>query len=255
MTPQFKKATKYGTKLRAALFGVSGSGKTYTALRLATGIVQHDGGRIAVICTERGSARKYSDRFDFDVCDLDVRTIEGYTAALQAAGGYSVIVVDSLSHGWRELLEEVDRAANANRGNKFSGWRDASPKQKRFIDVLLNSPAHIIVTMRSETEWQTGSDEKGRMRPVRIGLKPEQGKNIEFEFDILLEISAAHIAEVIKDRTGRYQDVLIDKPDEQFGAELAAWLSEGEPPPPPIIQQAIPSAAQGAPPIPSSGKY
>ena len=57
---------------------------------------------------------------------------------------------------------------------------------------------------------------------------PEQGKGIEYEFDLLLELSADHIAQVIKDRTGRFQDRLIDKPDETFGKELGSWLS-GEP--------------------------
>ena len=68
----FKKATKEQAKLRLALFGVSGSGKTYTALRIATGL----GGKIAVIDTERNSACKYSDRFDFDVCNATKPSIE-----------------------------------------------------------------------------------------------------------------------------------------------------------------------------------
>jgi len=63
---------------------------------------------------------------------------------------------------------------------------------------------------------------------VRVGLAPEQGKGIEYEFDMLMELSTNHIAEVIKDRTGKYQDKLIDKPSEQFGIELVAWLNSGE---------------------------
>ena len=68
----FKKATKEKAKLRLAVFGVSGSGKTFSALRIAKGL----GGKIAVIDTERNSACKYSDRFDFDVCDAKKPSIE-----------------------------------------------------------------------------------------------------------------------------------------------------------------------------------
>jgi hypothetical protein len=83
--------------------------------------------------------------------------------------------------------------------------------------------------MRSKTEWQTEQGNNGKSRPVRVGLAPEQGKGIEYEFDLLLEISTEHIANVIKDRTGKFQDKLIEKPGKEFGAQLVAWLSEGVP--------------------------
>ena len=75
-TPTFARATKSQAKLRLALFGPSGAGKTFTALRLAKGI----GGRVALIDTERGSASKYADRFEFDTLQLEDRTLAGYVA-------------------------------------------------------------------------------------------------------------------------------------------------------------------------------
>ncbi|MCX5671746.1 MAG: ATP-binding protein, partial [Planctomycetota bacterium] len=216
-TVQFQPATKAQAKLRAALTGPSGSGKTMSALRIATGI----GGRIAVIDTERGSASKYADRFQFHTCQLADRTIDGYIAALAAAAkaGYDVLVIDSLSHGWQELLQEVDRLAKARfGGNTWAAWSEGTPKQRRLIDALTDWPGHVIATMRSKTEWNQQTDEKtGRLRPVRIGLAPEQGKGIEYEFDLLVELSADHVATVIKDRTGKFQDRVIEKPDEAFG--------------------------------------
>ena len=68
------------------------------------------------------------------------------------------------------------------------------------------------------------------MAPRRVGLAPEQGKGIEYEFDLLLEMSQEHICSVIKDRTGKFQDQLLDKPDEKFGKALINWLSEGAAP-------------------------
>ena len=107
----FKRATKAAAKLRAAIFGPSGAGKTFTSLRVATGL----GGRIAVIDTERGSASKYSDRFAFDVLELEDQSVQGYCDAIRLAAdeGYAVLVIDSLSHGWQTLLEEVEKLAKA----------------------------------------------------------------------------------------------------------------------------------------------
>ena len=227
--PVFTPATKAQAKLRAALTGPAGSGKTCSALRMATGI----GGRIAVIDTERGSASKYADRFRFDTCQLADRTIEGYLAAFDAAAkaGYDVLIIDSLSHAWQELLQEVDRLAKARfSGNTWAAWSEGTPKQRRLIDGILDWPGHVIATMRSKTEWNQQADEKtGRLRPVRIGLAPEQGKGCEYEFDLLLELSTEHVGTVIKDRTGKFQDKVIEKPDEAFGRALAEWLAEGAP--------------------------
>jgi hypothetical protein len=94
--------------------------------------------------------------------------------------------------------------------------------------------------MRSKTEWSIEATERGKNKPVRVGLAPEQGKGIEYEFDLLLEMSQDHIGTVIKDRTGKFQDVLLDKPGEDFGHALSAWLSDGPPPiPKPTKEQLL----------------
>jgi AAA domain len=145
-TMTFTKATKSTAKLRAALFGPSGAGKTMTALRIATGLC----GPIAVIDTERGSASKYADRFSFDVLELARAAIPDYQAAIQVAadGDHPVLVIDSLSHGWQELLQEVDRLANTKyRGNTWAAWSEGTPKQLALVDALLSYPGHVIATM------------------------------------------------------------------------------------------------------------
>jgi hypothetical protein len=225
---QFKRATKQQARLRCALFGPAGSGKTMSALRIATGL----GGSIAFIDTERGSASKYADRWTFDVLELEKRTIDDYRAAITAAGkeGYAVLVIDSMSHAWQELLEEIDRLARAKyRGNTWSAWSEGTPKQRALIDAIQAYPGHVLATIRSKTEW-TVEEVNGKKQPVRVGLAPETGKGAEYEFDLLLEISQEHIARVIKDRTGKFQDKLLEKPGEEFGRELAMWLAEGDVP-------------------------
>lgn len=220
------------------VYGPSGSGKTFSSLRIANGM----GSKIAVIDTERGSASKYSDRFKFDVCELKVRKVQSYIEAIRGAGGagYDVLVIDSLSHAWQELLVDVERLANAKyRGNTWSAWSEGTPMQKALVDAILDFPGHVLATTRSKTEWQTGEGSGGKSKPVRVGLAPEQGKGLEYEFDLVLQINPDHQAFVEKDRTGKFQDVVVDKPDEEFGRQLKAWLSEGPPMKPrePVAQQ------------------
>ncbi|HHR6639981.1 TPA: AAA family ATPase, partial [Providencia alcalifaciens] len=90
---KFAKALRKKAKLRLALTGPSGSGKTYGALEIAKGL----GGKTAVIDTEKGSASLYSDRFNFDVLELDPpftpeRFIEAIGAAQEA--GYDNLIID-----------------------------------------------------------------------------------------------------------------------------------------------------------------
>jgi hypothetical protein len=234
----FRKAMKEKLKLRAALFGPSGAGKTYTALRMAQGL----GGTVAVIDTERRSASKYADRFSFDVLDLEDRSIEGYVRAIKEARAYDVLIVDSLSHAWQELVAEVDRLTQAKyKNNSWSAWSEGTPKQRQLVDAILAFPGHVLATMRSKTEWAASEGRNGKTAPVRVGLAPEQGKGIEYEFDLLLELSTDHVGRILKDRTGKFQDKTIDKPGEDFGAALGAWLDEGE-------------AAPGAGPTARAGK-
>jgi hypothetical protein len=226
----FKKAERTQLYLRCALFGPSGSGKTMTALMMAKGIAEKMGAPFAVIDTESRSASKYSDRIAFDVEDLKKKTVDDYIAAMDDAtkAGYNVLVIDSLSHAWRELTEEVDRIAQTSTNkNNLSPWAKVNPKQKRFIDAILNFPGHLITTMRSNTEWVIAPNKDGKSVVERVGLKPEQGKGIEFEFDLLIELDQRHQGTVTKDRTGKYQDVTIDKPGEDFGVALYDWLSSG----------------------------
>lgn len=228
---EFKKATKKQSKLRCALFGVSGAGKTYTALQIAKGFKKAKvGKKIAVIDSEFGSASKYSDRFDFDTLNIEDKSIANYVNAIELAEeeGYDILIIDSMTHAWKELLADVDKIAKAKyKGNSWAAWNEGTPKQNALIDTMLKFKGHLIATMRSKTEW-TIKDEGGKVQPIRVGTAPEQGKGIEFEFDLLLELTPDHIMNVLKDRTGKFQDEMRDKPGEDFGEELASWLNEGE---------------------------
>lgn len=228
----FKKASKKKQKLRLAIFGASGSGKTKSALRIAKGIADKLNKRIAVIDSEYESASLYADEFDFDTVSLENdKSINAYTRYLKEVSNddeYGVVVIDSMSHAWKELLEEIEKLAKAKyNGNTFRAWGEGTPKQQELIHAILSNKCHVIATMRSKTEWVMETASNGKPKPTRVGLTPEQGKGIEYEFTMLMEITPEHYANVIKDRSGKFQDKMFEKPSEEFGAELLGWLQEG----------------------------
>jgi len=224
---EFSKAIKNQSKLRIALSGAAGSGKTFSAFKIASGI----GGKIAVIDTERGSASLYSDRFDFDVLNLEPpyspeRYVEAIVAAEKAE--YDIIVIDSLSHAWAGsggLLDLHDSIQKSNKsGNSFSAWKEVTPLQNKLIDTVTGSKCHIISTMRTKQDYiveQNG----GRTQVRKVGLAPVQREGVEYEFTIYMELSQEHVAVASKDRTNLF-DGKYFTPSEQTGRQLVEWLNK-----------------------------
>ena len=228
----FSKATKTRAKLRMALVGASGNGKTYSALSVASAF-----GKTAVIDTERGSASKYAGIFNFDVLELTDYHPQKYIDAIKAAAGagYDVLIIDSLSHAWSGtggVLEIVDKAAARSQGNKFAGWRDGTPLHNALVDAILNAPLHVIVTMRSKTEYVLEKDERtGKTQPRKVGLAPVQRDGMEYEFDLVGDMDADNTFIVTKSRIPDLHSAVIAKPGVALGETLLAWLSDGAEPP------------------------
>lgn len=219
--PVFRKAERKKAKIKMAMLGPSGSGKTYSSLILATGL----GEKVAVIDTERGSAELYSDIFNYDVAQLTPPfTPDRYiTLIKEAEKNYDVIVIDSLSHAWAGeggLLEIHDKFAKTI-GNSFSAWREVSPLHNKLVDTILQSPAHIIVTMRSKQDYVImQEDQKTIVR--KVGLAPVQRDGLEYEFTIVFELTHDHLAVVSKDRTS----LLASKPPFIITKETATMIKE-----------------------------
>jgi len=217
-----------------AIDGPSGSGKTYTAL-IAAFVMAGDGGRVAVIDTERGSAAKYADRFpEFDVLELRTFSPQTYTEAIKIAGeaGYDVLVVDSLSHAWEGeegALDQVDKMAARGGGNSYTAWRDVTPMHRRMVDAILQSPCHVIATMRSKMEYVLEPDAKGRMVPKKVGLSPIQRQGTEYEFDIVADMDINHKLVISKSRAPVMDGLEEVKPNARWFAPLRDWLMDGAP--------------------------
>ena len=226
---QFTKATKAQAKARVALDGPSGSGKTYTALTIATALGQN----IAVIDTERGSASKYANEFSFDVLELSYFAPTDLVEALAAAGaaGYDVVIVDSLSHFWSGtggMLEQVDQAAKRGfGGNSFGGWKEARPMERQMVDALVAYPGHVIVTMRTKTDYVLETNDRGRQVPRKVGLKPEQREGLEYEFDIVGSMDFENTLVVTKSRARVLTGAVVKQPSIEFGQQIKEWLEDG----------------------------
>ncbi len=226
----FVRATKTQAKARIALCGPSGSGKTYTALQFAKGL----GTKIAVIDSEHGSASKYVDDVaEFDTEALETFSPETYVQAIEEAvrGGYDVIVIDSLSHAWMGkdgALEQVDKAAARSKSNNsYMAWRDVTPMHDRLVDAILQANAHVIVTMRSKTEYIVEKDKNGKQVPRKIGMAPIQRDGIEYEFDIIGDLDLDHRLVITKSRCSSLADEVVMKPGPDVALKIRAWLSDG----------------------------
>lgn len=221
---QFQKAVRKRAKLRLALAGPSGSGKTHSALLIAAGL----GGRIAVIDTERSSASLYSHLVDFDALELNPpfapeRFIEAIHAAAKA--GYSVCIIDSITHEWDGsggCLEANEELAQAKyKGNTWAAWNDTTPRHRAFLDAILQSPMHMIVTLRSKTETV---QEGGKVK--KLGMKAVQRDGVEYEFTAVLDLEhEKHYAVATKDRTNLFTSPHVVTVD--TGKRIAAWLDSG----------------------------
>lgn len=219
----FKKAQKSASKLRLLLQGASGSGKTWSALTLAKSL----GKKIAVIDTEKGSASLYSDKFDFDVAEMNPPyTPEKFILSIQEAekAGYDVIILDSISHEWQACLDLVTQIAKDKfSNNSYMAWSKVTPRHDAFVNAILQSNCHIIATTRAKTEYITTNNDGKKIAPTKIGMAGIQRDGLDYEFTLVFELSQSHLAIATKDRTCLFdgKDFVIT---EETGKELLNWL-------------------------------
>lgn len=229
----FKKAQKHELKLRMALMGPPGSGKSYSSLMIA----KYLGTKIAAIDTEHSSLSRYSDLVDFDVCELTNFHPQQYLEAIKGAGdaGYEVLIIDSMSHLWQGkdgILEQVDKIAKRSPGNNsFSAWKDANPMLYKVIEAILSSPMHCIMSFRSKVDYVVEENERGKKAPRKVGLAPVFKSEIEYEFDIVGEMNLDNELIISKSRCSALAGQVISKPGADVANILKAWLSDGAPAP------------------------
>lgn len=226
----FKKAVKSGIKLRLAITGPAGSGKTYTALRIATEM----GLPIAYIDTEHGSASKYADLFDFDVMEMKPPfTPSRFVKGIQMAAdeGYKVVVIDSLSHAWNGtggILEMVEDAAKRVKGNTYAAWKEVTPEQNALIEAIVGAEIHIIATMRSKMDYVQQRDDKGYTKIEKVGMAPIQRDGFEYEFDVVMDMDIHHNGVITKTRCRPLTDKVFKFPGKDISSVLLEWIESDQ---------------------------
>lgn len=234
----FEKASRRRAKLRMALTGVSGAGKTLGALLIAYGITG-DWDKIALIDTEHERARFYANRNDFHIgeflyCPMSAPfSPDRYKILVRegadAVGPDGVVIIDSLTHAWSAeggVLDIKDKIASQSGKNSYTAWSEAGREQSSLVNTILAVNCHAICTMRSKMEYALEMNDRGKQQPVKIGLAPVQRDDTEYEFDIVLDIARSHIATASKDTTflDRFGEIITP----ELGKKLHAWLNVGE---------------------------
>lgn len=232
---QLRKAERRKAKLRIGMSGPAGSGKTFSALLLASGMAPWN--KIALIDTESGSGELYANSKgigQYQYLRLNPGyTPERYIEAIKACedADMEVIIIDSATHEWDGsggCLEIVDQLTNASRSkNSYIAWGKVTPRHKKFIDAIIQSPCHIITTTRRKQDYDMGKDEKGKTIVTKVGLKEIQREGFEYELTVAFDIDITHHAVSSKDRTSLFDGLPEFKIGKDTGEALKSWSNSG----------------------------
>jgi len=235
MCALLRKATRQKAKIRLGFSAVSGGGKTYSALLTAKGLSGGDMTKVALIDTENGSGDLYASLGDYNVLPLESPySPERYISAIKEceAAGMEVIIIDSITHEWDgkggclEIHSKMD-------GNSYTNWSKVTPRHQAFIDAILQSPCHVITTVRRKQDYEMTKDQNGRTSVTKLGLKEVTREGFEYELTANLELDTRHNATASKDRTGLFKDQPEFVPSEETGKLLKEWCESGIEPPKP----------------------
>jgi hypothetical protein len=250
----FAPAVRANVPLLLGFNGGTGSGKTYTAFEVASGITDAiaPGKKFAVIDTESGRALHYADRFKFDHAELRAPfRPEAYLDAIIAAeeSGYPCVIVDSMSHVWAGdggvldwQEEELDRMAGNDwrkrEGCKMAAWIKPKTAHKRMVQRLLQMRTHVILCFRAEPKVEMKKEDgKTVIRPKESltgldGWIPICEKNLPFELtaSFLLTAEKPGVVKPIK----LQEQHRVCFPEGKFvtrdaGRQLAEWARGGAP--------------------------
>ena len=224
---KLQKAQRHQVKLRIGLSGPSGFGKTYSALLMAYGIT-NDWNKIALIDTENNSASLYSHLGNFNVLSLgEPFTPERYIKAIQVCeeADISVLIIDSLSQEWQgkggclEIHEQL--------GGTFQMWSKITPRHNSFIDAIIQSKCHVIVTTRSKVDYSLDKDANGKTKVMKLGTKSIQREGLEYELTVNFDfLNDKHLVQASKDRTELFSgpEFIINS---STGKKLIEWCNQG----------------------------
>lgn len=216
---QLHQAKRSNVKIKIGIQGPSGSGKTKSALLLAYGIT-NDWTKIAIVDTENQSSELYANLGPFNVVPLFYPyTPEKFKRAIQICmdSKMEVIILDSISAEWQSVLH--DHASLG--GNSFTNWSKMTPRHRLFIETIIQSDVHIICTIRSKQAYVL-IERNGKQIPEKVGMKPVQRDDIDYELSLVFQLSMNHCAKAIKDRT----ELFADQPEFAISPDTGKLIRE-----------------------------
>lgn len=222
---QLQTAQRKRAKIKMAIQSPSGGGKSFSSLLIAKGLTNGDFSKVAVIDSENGSSNLYAHLGEYNVLPISPPyTPEKYIEAITVCenAGMEVIILDSISHAWDELLDFHSKLA----GNSFTNWNKVTPRQKAFVDKILHCNAHIIATMRTKQDYVIQQNDN-KFKVEKVGLKSVQRDGMDYEFTLVFDIDINHFASSSKDRTGLFSNVPDFKISSETGKKILDWCNSG----------------------------
>jgi hypothetical protein len=252
--------------------GGPGTGKTFSAMATAASLsyeIRKRGGvgRIAVADSEQQSAKLYAmsraerarydamnpedgyayikqlRKFPIDVDELNPPfTPESYINVIKDAAkeGYDITIADSISHAWAGTGGSLDRKGKEEeRGaNSWAAWRKITPEHNRFVDAMLSTPSHLIVTMRMKVAHAMETDDKGKTKIVELGMEEIQRDGVRYEFTLVGVMDHDHALTVVKTRLDGviHDGDKFERPGDVFGRKIYGWVNDGDEPAPPVAR-------------------
>lgn len=214
--------------LKLLLCGFPGSGKSYSACRIA----QILGKKFCVINTEKRRGLLYQKEFGYSVYNiLPPYSPEKYVQAIDACvkAGFELVVIDSLSHEWMGKGGASHIVSNSGAKDTMKAWHDfKTGRHQDLIEKIMEAPIDVIATARSNFEYDE-VEVNGKMRRVKSGTGIQQEKSTEFEFDFVFEFGADYSFRCTKSSTGSLKvfepgyDYFIDEPTVK---RLYDWVSD-----------------------------
>jgi hypothetical protein len=166
------------------------------------------------------------------------------------AAGYSAVCIDSLSHYWMGPDGELDlvdaTAARSTKGNSFAAWKTVTPIHNALVDLILSAKIHVLLSMRTKTEWVIEKDEKGKNVPRKIGTAPIMRNGIEYEFDVCGNMDEGNNLAITKSRCSALAGKVIHHPGRDMARVLSEWLT-GAPAEEKVAAPTVASVAPAAP--------
>lgn len=233
---QIKKAQREKIYTKIALMAPSGGGKTYSALRLATGMAEElkkQNGKAAKILlanTEQKRGYYYADEFDYDIVDIDAPyNPEKFVDLIEFAVSekYDILILDSTSHEWEGKGGCLELQQQA--GGTYQAWARITPRHNKFINAIADSPIHIIATMRGKDQYEMTKDERGKTSVQKLGVGAKQRDGFEYEFTCTFLIDQkTNCAEAQKDNTHIFEHEGAMLLTENHGKKIIQWANSGK---------------------------